>query len=101
MLDKEKIEVDCDMQTIGDVACGRIPSGLIDGWNGIVFYFCTSDAYDAGKHEALVKPLIQNIAWQNDETEHGVSWRVTKTEAVVWEPHKQITLVSFRIRDSY
>ena len=96
---KDKIE--CYIKQIGNVCYGRIPSGLIEGWNGIVFFFHTADVYDAKKHEDLIKPIIEQIEYQNDESEHGVSWRIMQKDAVVWEPRRQITLVSWRVRDSY
>ncbi len=86
------------------VGYGRIPSGLIEGWNEIVFYFTTSEEElfnDINKYEKIIQQLIDRLKYQNDESEHGVSWRETRKEAVEWNKYCQITLVSFRVRDSY
>lgn len=83
---------------------GRIPSGLVEGWNEIVFYFKTSEEElfnDIKKYEKTIQQLINQLKEQNDESEHGVSWRETRKEAVKWNEYCQITLVSFRVRDSY
>jgi len=81
-----------------EVSYGRIPSGLIKGWNGIVFWFATHDRWDADRHEAAVKPLIDKLIY--DSEDHGVRWVKTKIAIPVWEQYCQITLVSFRVRDA-
>lgn len=78
---------------------GRIPSGLIDGWKGIVFYFQTNDAYDTELHERVVGKVIDQL--ESQSFDHWSEWRKTKVEVVVWNEYCQITLVSFRIKDSY
>ena len=86
------------------ISYGRIPSNIIDGWEGIVFYFTTNERElfnDIKKYEETIQPLIDQIRWQNDESEHGVTWRETRKEAIVWDELRQITLVSFRVRDTY
>lgn len=81
-----------------EVSYGRIPSGLVEGWEGIVFWFITHDRWDANAHEAAVKPLIDRLVAASYD--HGVRWVQTKIDAVVWEEHCQMTLVSFRVRDA-
>lgn len=81
-----------------EVFYGRIPSGLIEGWEGIVFWFNTHDRWEADAHEAAVNPLIEKLIF--DSEDHGVRWVITKIDAVVWEENCQITLVSFRVRDA-
>ena len=90
------------LQTVVDgttIEYGRIPGGLISGWTGIVYYFLTSDAYDAEKHEKVVNVVIEQL--ESQSFDHWSEWRKTKIESVVWDEYCQITLVSFRVRDSY
>lgn len=82
-----------------NIEYGRIPSGLIDGWKGIVFYFQTNDAYDTELHEKVVGKVIDQL--ESQSFDHWQEWRKTRIESVVWNEHCQITLVSFRIKDSY
>ena len=82
-----------------NVEYGKIPSGLIEGWKGIVFYFQTNDAYDTELHERVVGKVIDQL--ESQSFDHWQEWRKTKIEAVVWNEYCQITLVSFRIKDSY
>jgi len=91
---------------VGDVyvSYGRIPSGLLDGWSEVIFFFQTNESklyYDSNEYEKVIQPLIDKLKSQNDESNHGVRWVETKKEAVVWTSYCQTTLVSFRIRDSY
>lgn len=81
------------------VTYGRIPVGLVQGFKGIIFYFQTNDAFDTELHENTVK-LALNLLIQ-DSYDHGTYWELTKIEAVVWNELSQITIVSFRVRDSY
>jgi hypothetical protein len=82
-----------------NITYGSIPSGLIDGWNGIVYYFLTNDAYDTELHEKTVGQVISQL--ESQSFDHWSEWRKTKIEAVVWDELCQITLVSFRVKDSY
>lgn len=91
-----KLSVDVDGINI---EYGKVPSGLIEGWKGIVFYFQTNDAYDIKLHEKVVSKVIEQLKSQSFD--HWQEWRQTKTEAVVWNEYCQITLTSFRIKDSY
>lgn len=81
------------------VEYGRIPGNLIKGWNNIVYYFQTRDAYNTETHERVVKKVIDQL--ESQSVDHWAEWRVQKIEAVVWDEFCQITLVSFRVRDSY
>lgn len=81
------------------VTYGRIPSGVIKGWDEIVFYFQCSSELDAEKHKSIIRPLIEQLEAQSYD--HGSEWRFKKAEAFVWTPFCQISLVQFRIRDSY
>jgi hypothetical protein len=81
------------------VSYGRFPSGLLPDWNGIVFWFTTTDCYSTEAHEIAVKPLIEQLKDDNDDKYSR--WVQTKIEAVVWKPYNQTTLVSFRVRDAY
>lgn len=81
------------------VKYGQIPSGIISDWKGVVFFFQCNDVPDAEKHETIIKPIIEQLETQSYD--HGSEWRHEKVEAVVWTEYCQITLVQFRIRDSY
>jgi len=96
----EKLIVSTNIESNGErVSYGRIPGGLIEGFDGIVFYFWTEDAFDAQKHENIVKPIIDEMVRQNED--YGTRWVISKIDAVIWTAQKQVTVVSFRIRDSY
>jgi hypothetical protein len=87
-----------DVESV-NVVYGKIPSGLIEGWDGIVYYFQTSNTYDTALHEKIVNKLIDQL--ESQSFDHWSEWRKTKVEVVVWNEHSQITLVSFRVKDSY
>ncbi|MEK4968593.1 hypothetical protein MKX29_13375 [Cytobacillus sp. FSL R7-0696] len=78
---------------------GEIPSGLIDGYIGTVFYFKTSDAFDKDTHESAIKPLIKQL--QSASEDYGTSLELSKCEALIWKEYRQVTVASFRIRDIY
>lgn len=87
-----------------DVAYGRIPSNLIEGWDEIVFFFETSEEElykNISLYEKTIQPIIDKIKYQNNEIQHLVSWRETRKEAVIWNEYRQTTLVSFRVRDGF
>ena len=77
----------------------RIPGGLLEDFKGIVFCFETTDAYDSELHENAVKPLLEKI--ESKSYDHGTYWDLQKVEALIWKPGHQVTVASFRIRDSY
>ena len=82
------------------VECGKIPGGLIDGWIGIVYYYKTDlEAPTAEQHKKLVQPIINKQ--MSDSYDHGSEWRVEKIELVIWKMWLQVTLVQFRIKDTY
>lgn len=81
------------------VEYGRIPIGIVQGYSGIIFYFKTTDAYDTELHENTVKLLLNLI--RQDSYDHGTYWSLTKCGTVVWNELSQVSIVSFRIRDSY
>lgn len=82
-----------------EVKYGRLPSGLVQSYEGIVFFFKTREAYDADTHERAVQTLISKIESESDN--HGSSWEMVKCEATVWKERNQITVASFRVRDIY
>lgn len=87
---------------MGKVDVSKIPSGLVEGWDGLVFSYKTSLATEnltAEEHERLVKPIIDKQ--MNDSYDHGQEWRLVKVEAVIWKEYHQVSLAKFRIRDSY
>jgi hypothetical protein len=82
------------------VEYGQIPSGLIDGWDDdLVFFLKANDTYDTEKHERIIGKVIEQL--QSQSYDHGSEWRKTHIDAPVWDKYCQITLVGFRIRDSY
>jgi len=81
------------------VEYGRIPSGLIEKWNGIVYYFQTFNAYDTELHEKVVGKAISKL--EDQSFDHYSEWRKTKVESAIWDENRQITLVAFRVKDSY
>lgn len=93
---KTKLQTEIDNISI---EYGQIPNGLIEGWNGIVFYFLTRDAYNTERHELIVGNVIDRLVSQSEYS--YTRWVKTKIEAVEWTEYCQITLVSFRVRDSY
>lgn len=93
---KTKLNVEVDGISID---YGRIPSGLVDGWNGIVYYFLTKDAYDTELHEKVVGKVISQL--ESQSFDHWSEWRKTKTETIIWDEYCQLTLASFRVKDSY
>ena len=80
------------------------PSLLLKGeWGGIVYSICTSNA-TLNQHNVLVEEAIRNIVEEYDKTHHwSVSLRLVKKElAVSFEvTETYLTLVQFRVRDSY
>lgn len=96
----ERLKTNLQVEIDGiNIEYGMIPSGLIESWDGIVYYFKTNTAYDVDSHEWVVSKVINQL--QNQNSDHQSEWRRTKIEAVVWNEDVQITLVSFRIKDSY
>ncbi len=97
----EKLNTKSNVKRVNgiDVFYSRIPIGLVEGFDGIVFYFQTTEAFNTKAHEGAVKPVIDSLIDQSHD--HGAYWEVTKCEAVVWHEHSQVSVVSFRIRDSY
>ena len=53
---KTKLQTEIDNISIDNISIeyGQIPSGLIEGWNGIVYYFLTRSAFDTELHEKAV-----------------------------------------------
>ena len=85
-----------------DIKYGQIPSGIIEGWDGIVFYFQTNDTFDTVEielHEKVIGKAINMLIEQTED--YGTYWEKTRIEAVEWTRYCQTTLVSFRVRDSY
>lgn len=80
---------------------GRIPSGIIDGWDGIVYYFQTNISEDElvkDKYESIIQKVISKL--ESQSFDHWSEWRETRKE-IIFDKYYQITLVSFRVKDSY
>lgn len=96
----ENLKTELKTQIDGiEVVYGSIPSGLIENWNGIVYYFETHDISDKELHKKVVSKVINQL--ESQSFDHWSEWRKTKVETVVWNEYCQVTLVSFRIKDSY
>ena len=96
----EKLKTNQSVEINGMVVeYGRIPSGLVDNFDGIVFYVKTTDCFDAVLHENFVLQLLDRLESENED--HGVEWRKTKISAKIWKESIQVTVVSYRIRDIY
>lgn len=80
------------------------PRLLLKGeWGGIVYSICTTYA-SLDKHNEAVEETIKNIVEEYDKTHHwSVSLRFVKKELVVSfdATETYLTLVQFRVRDSY
>lgn len=97
----EKVNPQSNVKRVNgiDVFYSRIPNGLVRGFDGIIFYFQTTEAFDTKAHEEAVKSVISLLVDQSYD--HGVYWKVTKCESIVWHERSQVSVVSFRVRDSY
>ena len=96
----EKLQTELKVQIDGiEVEYGGIPNGLVSGWNGIIYYFKTSNTYDKELHKKIVSKVIEQL--ESQSFDHWSEWRKTKVETIVWDEYCQITLVSFRVKDSY
>ena len=80
------------------------PDHLLKGdWTGIVYSICTS-WISADRHNEIVEEKIKEIIREFNNTEHwSVSLRFVKKETVVSFDVTEcyLTLVQFRVRDSY
>ena len=82
-----------------DTQYGNIPSGIVEGFTGIVVYIETGQAKDKESHQKECQRIIEALKRYN-ETDY-TSWEVTKCEMVKFKRLSQVTLVSFRVRDIY
>lgn len=80
------------------------PNHLLKGdWGGIVYSICTSQT-SAERHSETVEAKIKEIINEYNKTNHwSVSLRFVKKETVVSfdVTDTYLTLVQFRVRDSY
>lgn len=81
------------------IATGRIPRQLVNGWNGVVYYFQTTmEKPHIEKHKELVKQGIKKII--NESFDSWPELRPERIAVVLWEPKNQVTLVKFCLHDS-
>lgn len=93
----EKLKTSLNIEIEGtNIEYGKIPSGLVNGWNGIVYYIKTDNIE---KHHEVVLKLIEQLELQSYD--HGSEWRKTQVETVKCNEYCQISIVSFRVKDSY
>ena len=87
-----------------DVVDIPVPSEILKGdWHGTVYAICTTYA-SKERHEEIVKEKIEAIKSEFDNKNHwSVSLRFVKQEMVVAydRTDSYMTLVQFRVRDSY
>lgn len=80
-----------------------IPSVILNGWGGIV-YAINTEALNEKDHHAAVESAIRQIEDDFDSrNHHTVSLQKTRQELVYQNDmfKRMVTLVSFRVRDSY
>jgi hypothetical protein len=69
------------------------------GWDGMV-YFVHTGSYDGiTKHNAAVEKVAD--LFESQSYDHGSEWRETKRELIDSDESSYVSLISFRIRDSY
>lgn len=82
-----------------NVQYGMIPNGVVPGFSGNVYFYETRKCKTEEEHKKMIEPNIKKLISRYD-TEYA-SYEETKREIVVWTPISQVTLISFRVRDSY
>ncbi|MNP61740.1 hypothetical protein D3C76_1569580 [compost metagenome] len=91
------------LQTVVDgvtVSYGKVLNQLApDGWHGIIYFIQTSWKEGQLKHDAIVGQMARQLEAQSYD--HGSEWVEQKREIIFHDQLAQISLVSFRIRDSY
>jgi len=82
-----------------NVSYGEIPSAIFDNEykdEELVYYIQTSNQE---KHEELVDKIINLL--KNQSYDHGSEWRKTRKDIIKSDKYSQLSLVAFRIKDSY
>lgn len=99
-----------------EVKYGYMPSGLVDGFDGdVVYYFKTNipkivDMADIAKYSPtqartdeeyreIIKECIAHV--RSKSFDHWQELRDTHIDAPIYGDYNQVTLVNFRIKDSY
>lgn len=77
------------------VEYGRLPSGIIQGFEEIVFHFTTHTAASLQQHNAAVKPLIEQLQAKGYGT--GPVWELTKSLVTTWNAKNQTTVAEFKV----
>lgn len=76
------------------VEYGRLPSGIVRGFEDIVFHFTTHTATSLQQHNAAVKPLIQQLQSKGYGT--GPAWELSKSVVTTWNAKNQTTVAEFK-----
>ncbi|MCA4755562.1 hypothetical protein H8Z60_23845 [Mycolicibacterium fortuitum] len=97
----EKLQTGLYTEIYGvNVHYGKVLNSLCpEGWSGIIYFIQTAWQEGQEKHESIVEQMIRQFETQSYD--HGSEWRETKREVIHLDSMSQISLVSFRIRDSY
>ncbi len=70
-----------------------------EGWTGIIYFIQTAWQEGQEKHESIVGQMVRQF--ESQSYDHGSEWREKKREVIHKDEVSQISLVSFRIKDSY
>lgn len=83
-----------------NVHYGRVLNMICpEGWSGIVYFIHTAFQDGKEKHESIVDTMVRKF--ESQSYDHGSEWRETKREVIFRDETVQISLVSFRVRDSF
>lgn len=83
-----------------NVSYGKVLNQLAPaGWHGIIYFIQTSWKEGQAKHDEIVGQMARELEAQSYD--HGSEWVEQRREIIFNDQLAQISLVSFRIRDSY
>ena len=80
------------------VEYGRVPNILAPNMHGIIYYISTSTD-NAVDHAERLKEVVDML--ESDSYDHCSEWRRDEHRIIQGTKWKTISLVSFRVRDSY
>lgn len=78
---------------------GRVPYPITE-WKGIV-YFVRTQFVNLDKHKKIVEDIADML--ESDSYDHGSEWRLDREKLIQSNERfeEYITLIDFRIKDSY
>ena len=81
---------------------GKVPNRLIEDMNGIIYYIETRFV-DKEEHNKIKSQIIEML--ESDSYDHGAEWRLTESKTIEEDNSRGLnyilSLVSFRVKDSY